>query len=127
MFRKPERQESSGDLGANEADVFDVAVDDELKSYKKQKTNGGSGGSSKASSSREASRAPSKKRQHKDEKFGFGGKKRHSKSGDAVSSGDLSAFAGSRGKTFGGGGVNKKVGKPLRLGKSRRKAQASKR
>lgn len=32
------------------------------------------------------------KRQKKDAKFGFGGKKRFSKSGDAMSSGDLRGF-----------------------------------
>lgn len=52
------------------------------------------------------------KRQKKDDKFGFGGKKRFSKSGDAASSGDLRAFSVKKMK-----GVKKGS---QRLGKSRR-------
>lgn len=58
------------------------------------------------------------KRQKKDQKFGFGGKKRFAKSGDAVSSGDMRGFAKSNRKE-GGGGASK------RLGKSRRSAGKS--
>ena len=36
---------------------------------------------------------PSLKRQKKDKKFGFGGKKRFAKSGDAASSGDMRSFS----------------------------------
>ena len=51
------------------------------------------------------------KRQKKDEKFGFGGKKRFSKSTDAASTADLRGFS-----------AKKMKGKPgkQRLGKSRR-------
>jgi rRNA-processing protein EBP2 len=52
------------------------------------------------------------KRQKRDQKFGFGGKKRFSKSGDAVSSGDIKGFS-----------VKKMKGQkkaPQRLGKNRR-------
>lgn len=59
--------------------------------------------------------APNAKRQKKNEKFGFGGKKRHAKSGDAVSSGDLSRF-----------NVKRMKSKASRPGKSRRKAAALK-
>lgn len=52
------------------------------------------------------------KRQKKDDKFGFGGKKRFSKSGDAASSADLRAFSAKKMK-----GVKKGT---QRLGKSRR-------
>lgn len=52
------------------------------------------------------------KRQKKDDKFGFGGKKRFSKSGDAASSADLRAFSVKNMK-----GVKKAT---QRLGKSRR-------
>lgn len=64
------------------------------------------------------------KRTKKDEKYGFGGKKRHAKSGDASSSADLSGFSvnRNRGKAFGGKG---KVTKPTRPGKARRKAMSS--
>jgi rRNA-processing protein EBP2 len=60
---------------------------------------------------------PNAKRQKKNAKYGFGGKKRFAKSGDAVSSGDLSGFSVRR---------MKKGGKAPRLGKSRRKAMAAK-
>ncbi len=76
------------------------------------------------------------KRQKRDQKFGFGGKKRFSKSGDAMSSGDVSGFnkggrAGGRaggkagGRTAGGAGKFGKAGGAAggtkkRLGKSRR-------
>ncbi|RKF64362.1 rRNA-processing protein EBP2 [Erysiphe neolycopersici] len=61
----------------NEADIFDVAVDEEIKSTKfsKEKRDG------------------LKKRQKKDEKFGFGGRKKFKKSGDAISTGDLKGFS----------------------------------
>ena len=52
------------------------------------------------------------KRQKKDAKFGFGGKKRFAKSGDAMSTGDLRGFSAKKMK-----GIKKG---PQRLGKSRR-------
>lgn len=107
-----ERSETGGgDLGTHEADLFDVGVDNELKSYNK-------GGSSQRGS------GPGVKRQKKNEKFGFGGKKKHSKSGDAQSSGDLSGFSVKRMK---GGAPKGKTPKTARLGKSRRKAGVAKR
>ncbi|KAI1414539.1 Ebp2-domain-containing protein [Hypoxylon sp. FL1857] len=115
---KRKRQESSGDLGATEADLFDVGVDAELSKHnaKKAFARGKDG---------ERAPPPSAKRQKKNEKYGFGGKKRHAKSGDAVSSGDLSGFDARRMKA----GIKGK-GKPVksaRLGKSRRKVGAAKR
>ncbi len=119
-----ERQDGgSSGLGANEVDdLFDVAVDNELKSgtSNSKKRSAGDHGPSSA------------KRQKKDSKYGFGGKKRFGKSGDAMSSGDLSSFSAKRMKSGGGsrggpaGGGAKKGAKP-RLGKSRRQAQAGKR
>ncbi|EFY97612.1 eukaryotic rRNA processing protein [Metarhizium robertsii] len=109
---KRKRQESGNDMNTNEADLFDVSVDNELASHAQ------SMGSSRGGPSGKAANA---KRQKKNEKYGFGGKKRHAKSGDAISSGDLSSFntkkmkAGSRGKP-----------KASRPGKSRRKAMSSK-
>ena len=58
-----------------------------------------------------AGAGPNVKRQKRDHKYGFGGKKRHSKSGDAMSSGDLAGFSASKMK-----------GKAKRPGKSRRAA-----
>ncbi|OAP63080.1 hypothetical protein AYL99_02307 [Fonsecaea erecta] len=60
---------------------------------------------------------PNRKRQKRDQKYGFGGKKRHAKSGDALSSGDLRGFSAARMKGKGGG-----KGKPKRPGKSKRMA-----
>lgn len=115
--RQTERQENGGIAGANEEDIFDVAVENELKSAgnsKKRSFGGPEGGRS----------GPNAKRQKKDAKYGHGGKKKYSKSGDAISSGDLSGFNAKKMKSGGGGG-----GKPVksRLGKSRRKAMAGKR
>ncbi|KIW98034.1 uncharacterized protein Z519_01618 [Cladophialophora bantiana CBS 173.52] len=59
---------------------------------------------------------PNPKRQKRDQKYGFGGKKRHAKSGDAISSGDMRGFSTARMKGKGG-----KV-KAKRLGKSKRMA-----
>lgn len=44
---------------------------------------------------------PGYKRQKKDQKFGFGGKKRHAKSGDAASTGDLRSFSAKKMKAGG--------------------------
>jgi rRNA-processing protein EBP2 len=52
------------------------------------------------------------KRQKKDAKHGFGGKKRFAKSGDAMSSGDLSGFSARKMK----GGAAKRPGKARRAG-----------
>ena len=74
---------------------------------------------------------PRFKRQKKDAKFGFGGKKRFSKSGDAASSGDMRGFSagrmkgrGGRGGSRGGrgGGARGRGANSQRLGKSRREA-----
>lgn len=76
---------------------------------------------------------PRFKRQKKDAKFGFGGKKRFSKSGDAASSGDMRGFSAGRMKGRGGrggggarggrgGGVRGRGANSQRLGKSRREA-----
>ncbi|KAL8683773.1 MAG: hypothetical protein Q9186_000259 [Xanthomendoza sp. 1 TL-2023] len=94
--------------GPEETDQFDIALDD-----------AGAGKSDKPprSSRREQSGRGPSKRQKKDDKFGFGGKKRFAKSGDAVSSSDLSGFNAKRMK----GRVQKKSSKGgQRLGKSRR-------
>lgn len=78
----------------NEEDLFDVALEDASKDNRAAR--GGRG-------------APPNKRQKRNEKFGFGGKKRFAKSGDAISTGDIKAFS-----------TKKMKGKPQRLGKSRR-------
>ncbi|KAI1822878.1 eukaryotic rRNA processing protein EBP2-domain-containing protein [Xylaria intraflava] len=106
-----------GDLDTNEADLFDVGVDNELNKYKPQRGGERGGkGSGKAG-------GPNAKRQKKNEKYGFGGRKKNAKSGDAASSGDLSGFNVKRMK----GGAKGKAPKTARLGKSRRKAGAGNR
>ncbi len=89
-----------------------MGVENELNKYKGSQR----GGERRAG-------GPGVKRQKKNEKFGFGGKKKHSKSGDATSSADLSGFSVKRMK----GGAKGKTPKTARLGKNRRKAGAGKR
>ena len=67
------------------------------------------------------------KRQKKNEKFGFGGKKRFAKSGDAMSSGDMRGFSTGKMKgkmkdtrRVGGAPKGTTIAKKQRLGKSRR-------
>jgi rRNA-processing protein EBP2 len=83
---------------------------------------------------RERGAGPAFKRQKKDQKFGFGGKKRFAKSGDATSTADMRGFSASRMKGGGsgatrrgrGGGVITRGGGSgrgaKRSGKSRRAA-----
>lgn len=114
---RTERSENGNALSTNEAD-FDVAVDNELnKPGKRGRGAGDQGG-----------RTPNHKRAKKDSKYGFGGKKRHAKSGDAISSGDMSGFSARKMKGQGGGGAGgaggkKKFVKTARLGKAKRAAK----
>ncbi|KAK7966002.1 uncharacterized protein PG986_000279 [Apiospora aurea] len=103
---KRKRAENSGDLGTHEADLFDVGIEEELGKPDKKRGADRSGD------------RPNNKRMKKDQKYGFGGKKRHSKSGDAMSSGDLSGFSQKAMKQ----GTKGKPPKTARLGKSRRNA-----
>lgn len=90
--------------------MFDIGVDNELAKH-----------SLRLSADRgNKLRGANAKRQKKNEKFGFGGSKRHSKSGDAFSSGDLSGFNAKKMKASSG-----PRGKVSRPGKARRKAIAS--
>ncbi|KAI0459833.1 eukaryotic rRNA processing protein EBP2-domain-containing protein [Xylaria acuta] len=111
-LKRKRSETGGGDLGTHEADLFDVGVDNELNKHNKSQRGGERAGG-----------GPGAKRQKKNEKFGFGGKKKYSKSGDATSSGDLSGFSAKRMK----GGAKGKTPKTARLGKSRRKAGAGKR
>ncbi|KAM5342737.1 hypothetical protein ACJ41O_013703 [Fusarium nematophilum] len=107
---KRKRQESGGaDLGTNEADIFDVGVESEMKKHN-QRSGAGRG---------QMGGPVNHKRAKKNERYGFGGKKRHAKSGDAMSSGDLSGFNAKKMKA-GGGKVTKS-----RPGKARRKTMGS--
>ncbi|KAJ5279468.1 hypothetical protein N7478_004840 [Penicillium angulare] len=66
-------------------DLFDVAIDDAGQTESRKRGRGENG--------------PHSKRQKKDQKFGFGGKKRHAKSGDAASSGDMRSFSAKKMKS----------------------------
>ncbi|OQO14380.1 hypothetical protein B0A48_01256 [Cryoendolithus antarcticus] len=104
------RKRQGAELGsAKEDDMFDVALEDAATTAKKDKED------RRASGGRGDREGP-RKRAKKDEKFGFGGKKRFAKSNDARSSGDVSGFSAKRMKGKPGG---KPAGK-ARPGKARR-------
>lgn len=111
----PERQGADA-TDTNEAELFDVALDDAAEDPRpnRRDSRGKSGDN---------------KRAKKDAKYGHGGKKRHAKSGDAMSSGDLSGFSvkGMKGRSSGGSGGFKKGGASSRPGKGRRAVSAGKR
>lgn len=94
--------------------MFDVSVEKEIGGTKRSERSGPGRGNM----------AGGNKRQKKNEKYGFGGKKRHGKSGDAVSSSDMSGFSAKGMKARDGAKVGK-VSKS-RPGKARRKAMSSK-
>jgi len=102
---KRKRQGGDGPTEDREADLFDVALDDEVSKPDSRRDRREKGGPNK--------------RQKKDQKFGFGGKKRFSKSGDAMSSGDMSGFSQKRMKGKTGGGAKQRPGKARRAGARR--------
>ncbi|OXV07734.1 hypothetical protein Egran_04499 [Elaphomyces granulatus] len=111
-LKKKRKASQSGPM--EDEDLFDVAIEDASKSEIRPKR--------RADQSDETG-VPSKKRQKKNEKYGFGGRKRFSKSGDALSSGDLRGFSVKKMKNSGGG--RKGAGGAAtakRPGKTRRKA-----
>ncbi|ETI21256.1 hypothetical protein G647_07601 [Cladophialophora carrionii CBS 160.54] len=97
--------------GADTGKVAEGNVDDDLFQTVDVEKAG-----AKDRSGRERGPGFNAKRQKRDQKYGFGGKKRHSKSGDAASSSDMRGFSAARMKGKGG-----KV-KAKRPGKSRRSA-----
>ncbi|TAQ83346.1 hypothetical protein B7494_g8331 [Chlorociboria aeruginascens] len=93
------RKRQGIDIGTtNEADMFDVALEEETSSKSNRKD------------------GRPNKRAKKDEKYGYGGKKRYSKSGDAISSGDLSNFSSKKMKGV-KGGAKQRPGKARRAAK----------
>ncbi|KNG52445.1 rrna processing protein ebp2 [Stemphylium lycopersici] len=96
------RKRQGADItSTNEEDLFDVAATaDDSKSDRRSK-----GGDGKAFNA---------KRQKKDTKYGFGGKKRHAKSNDAKSSGDVRDFSSRKMKGKPSGGASKRPGKARR-------------
>ncbi|KFY28098.1 hypothetical protein V493_03104 [Pseudogymnoascus sp. VKM F-4281 (FW-2241)] len=95
---KRKRQDGAGPTGTNEADMFDVALDE----------------ASTKPEGRDRSEKRNK-RTKKDEKYGFGGKKRHAKSNDAHTTGDLTGFSSRKMK-----GQSKPGAAKARPGKARR-------
>jgi rRNA-processing protein EBP2 len=83
----------------HEEDLFDVAATADDKSDRR------SGGGDKSFNN---------KRQKKDQKYGFGGKKRHAKSNDAKSSSDGRDFSSRKMKGKPTGGAKKRPGKDNR-------------
>jgi len=109
---KRKRQGADTDM-THENDMFDIALDEETKDARRQQRGG-----------------PNVKRQKRDQKYGFGGKKRFGKSNDAISSGDMSGFTRNNKSGFGrgGGGAGRggrggRGGKAPRMGKSKRAAK----
>jgi rRNA-processing protein EBP2 len=84
--------------------MFDIGLDTETK---KPRTSGKAG-------DKDSDKKSNHKRQKKNEKYGFGGKKRHAKSGDAQSTSDMRDFSakGMKSKPF--TGAKKRPGKARR-------------
>ena len=109
---KRKRKDTGGvGEGQREDDMFDVEVEDAAEAERKAKRN------KKEARERGKPGALNAKRQNKDAKFGFGGKKRYSKSNDAASTGDVRGFSAKKMKAS---EMGKKGKAPKRLGKSRR-------
>ncbi|KAF9884595.1 rRNA-processing protein and EBNA1-binding protein ebp2 [Aspergillus nanangensis] len=98
-LKKKRKTDASGPTDDSN-DLFDVAIESGNKSGDRKRGRSTEGGGGQGS-----------KRQKKNEKFGYGGKKRHAKSGDALSSGDLRNFS-----------AKKMKGGAKRPGKSKRAA-----
>ncbi|KAI9371800.1 eukaryotic rRNA processing protein EBP2-domain-containing protein [Aspergillus egyptiacus] len=96
---KKKRKAGSSAAGGEADDLFDVGIEDAIQDKGRKRAHGAENG-------------PSLKRQKKNEKYGFGGKKRFSKSGDAVSSGDLRGFSAKKMK--GGSKGSSRPGKSKR-------------
>ncbi|KAF9315844.1 hypothetical protein BG003_002584 [Podila horticola] len=99
-----------------------------MKAYKKAGKGGVNQNNKRSAPSSTESRG---KRMKKDQKFGFGGKKRHAKSNTADSSADVSGFSVKRNKSTSfksghkaakGGAKGAKGGAKQRPGKSRRQS-----
>lgn len=114
MWLTSTERKAGGTTAADEEDMFDVALEEGGKPERSGRGKGAAGKAGQASSGKNP------KRLKKDAKFGFGGKKRHAKSGDAISSGDMSGFSVARmkgKKGAGGGGAAKRPGKSRRAAK----------
>ncbi|KAI9887832.1 MAG: rRNA-processing protein and EBNA1-binding protein ebp2 [Watsoniomyces obsoletus] len=100
---KRKRKNAPDDTNEDPNNLFDIALEDPSPKSSHRNPTGAPRGASRGATD---GRGNKFKRQKRDEKFGFGGKKRFSKSGDAISSGDLSRLDHSRGGGGGFGGRN---------------------
>lgn len=87
--------------------MFDVALEDAAETEKADRAARRAKGSAAGGSG-------NRKRQKKDEKFGFGGKKRFAKSTDATSAADTRAFSVRKMKGKSSGGKTQRPGKSKR-------------
>lgn len=95
------RKRQGAEIGnTHEEDLFDIALDNDAQPGERRRSDG----------------RPDNKRAKKDQKYGFGGKKRHAKSNDAKSSADGRDFSVKRMKGKSGGGA-KRPGKSVRMKK----------
>ena len=120
--RKRKRDGASGGGEREDEELFDVEMEEAGKDERMRRGRKAGGARGNRDGPEEGRGA---KRQKKDSRFGFGGKKRFAKSGDAVSSGDLRGFSagkmkGKERRGPGGPGVKKGGMKKPRLGKSKR-------
>ncbi|KAJ3296439.1 rRNA-processing protein and EBNA1-binding protein ebp2 [Rhizoclosmatium sp. JEL0117] len=110
LLRKKANSTKNNEDGGD--DEFGIAVDKEY------------GGTGKSETKAATKAKVNHKRLSKDKKFGFGGKKRHSKSNDRESTSDMSSFNGRKMKRDALKGAKKGgVGKQQRPGKARRQQQ----
>lgn len=127
---KRKRQGGEAAAGEREEEMFDVALEDAVGSKRGRGDERGRGRDGSRGRGRDA-RGRGGREKH-DGKYGFGGKKRFGKSGDAMSSGDMAGFdlrgmkGGARGAR-GGRGRGGARGGSQRLGKSRRRGGAGSR
>lgn len=101
ILTKNSERQGADITSTNEEDLFDVAATAE--DPKSERRGRGAGG-----------KDFNAKRQKKDSKYGFGGKKRHAKSNDAQSSADGRGFSVRKMKGKPSGGASKRPGKARR-------------
>lgn len=102
MLTKTSERQGADITATHEEDLFDVGVkEDDAKAGGRERRDGGG-------------KAFNPKRQKKDQKYGFGGKKRHAKSNDAKSSADGRDFSARRMKGKPSSGASKRPGKARR-------------
>ncbi|KAK3648558.1 rRNA-processing protein EBP2 [Elasticomyces elasticus] len=86
------KRAGGNDLTAKEDDMFDVALEDAATTEKGDRAARKSKAGRDGGSRRGGDEGPNRKRAKKDEKFGFGGKKRFSKSNDAKSTAESDGY-----------------------------------